>query len=260
MRTIQEIDRKVCEFGEHIDQMRRFFNRMSSEMKDLRNALSATSTRRVTPGYAMAKDMIQALEKKVAEKEKVTVQMTTDIEQRDLTLSIVEKRAEENRQLVQELRADILEKQNLIEEMRGQAFDLRRRLTDSENVIKNQRQLNEPYMAMTAEDKEEPISRSSEKIIETDEEIKQMRDVVIQLQKKLYALESQQNIDKRLRNNMKIHQLESMVHKSLEIEELLKKLRDETANINDRLMNGSFDPVNAIAVSSQSVARQMLSG
>ena len=54
MRTMQEMDRNICEVSDYIEQMQRFFIKKSSEIKDLRKAISDPTTGRVISGYSMA--------------------------------------------------------------------------------------------------------------------------------------------------------------------------------------------------------------
>jgi predicted RNase H-like nuclease (RuvC/YqgF family) len=70
IRTIQEIERSMSELSEYVDQLQRFCLKKSSEIKDLRRNISDPNTGRVISGYSVAKDVIQQLEKKVAEKNK----------------------------------------------------------------------------------------------------------------------------------------------------------------------------------------------
>ena len=57
IRTIQEMDRNICDVSDYIEQMQRFFNKKSSEIKELRKNISDPTTERVISGYSMAKDV-----------------------------------------------------------------------------------------------------------------------------------------------------------------------------------------------------------
>jgi septation ring formation regulator EzrA len=65
--------------------------------------------------------------------------------------------------------------------------------------------------------------------------LRKLREAVTQLKKNLAEKENQYCINKRLSITMKIRQLEPLAKNSSEIEELLNKLKQETANIADRL-------------------------
>jgi chromosome segregation ATPase len=129
-RLIQEIDRSISEISDYINQVQRFCCKKSSEIKDLRKNIADSDTGNVITGYSLAKDMIQQLEKKVAEKSKEIMRLKKDVALRDSKLSTAEKNVEEKNLRIQELHIDITEKQRLIEEMNRQIIELRQRFED----------------------------------------------------------------------------------------------------------------------------------
>jgi hypothetical protein len=109
IRTMQEMDRNLCEVSDYIEQIQRFFIKKSSELKDLRKITAYPNTGRVAAGFSLAKDMIQKLEKKVAEKAKDIMRLKKDVAQRDLQLSMVERNVEEKQRLIEEMDRQIIE-------------------------------------------------------------------------------------------------------------------------------------------------------
>jgi chromosome segregation ATPase len=240
MRTMQEMDRNICEVSDYIEQMQRFLSKKSSVIKDLRKIISDPSTGRVISGYSMAKDMIQRLEKKVAEKTKDIMHLKKDVTQKNLQLSMVERNAEENSVRVKELTVDIAEKQGLIGEMNRQIIELRESLQTKYRSIDNQQSQNtEQETKNSVDDVHETVAELRDAVIERDGAIERLNDVVTQLQKDLSEKETQQCINKQLSNTMKIRQLEPLAKQSPEIDELLNKLRQETAIIVERLVNAN---------------------
>jgi predicted RNase H-like nuclease (RuvC/YqgF family) len=236
IRTIQEIERNINELSEYVDQLQKFCLKKSSEIKDLRRNISDSNTGRVVSGYSVAKDVIQQLEKKLAEKNTEIVLLKNDVAQRDLKLSTAETTCEKNNSLIQELNIDNTQKQKQIEEMSKQIAELKQSLQKEKNTTENQRKHANPREnECCVDEEEETISRLRETNDEQNEEIKKLREAVTQLQKNLTEKENQHYINKRLSNTMKIQQLEPLATKSREIEELLNKLKQETANITDRL-------------------------
>jgi chromosome segregation ATPase len=236
IRTIQEIERNMNELSEYIDQLQRFCLKKSSEIKDLRRNISDSNTGRMISGYSVAKDVIQQLEKKVAEKNTKIMRLRKDVAQRDLKLSMAETSCEKNNSLIQELNIDITEKQKEIEEMSKQIAELKQSLQKEKNTTENQRKHANPREnECCVHEKDETISRLRETNYEQNVEIKNLREAITQLQKNLTEKENEHFINKRLSNIMKIQQLEPLAKKSREIEELLNNLKQETANITDRL-------------------------
>ena len=85
----------------------------------------------------------------------------------------------------------------------------------------------------------EIIEGLRETIIERDGTIGRLNNTIIQLQKDLSEKETQQCINKQLSNTVKIRQLEPLAKQSPEIEELLNKLKQDTAIIVERLVNAN---------------------
>jgi uncharacterized coiled-coil protein SlyX len=159
-----------------------------------------------------------------------------DVAQRDLKLSTAETNCEKNNSLIQELNIDNTEKQKQIEEMIKQIAALRQSLQEANSSTESQRKHANPREnECCVDEKDETISRLRETNDEQNEEIKKLREAVTQLKKNLTEKENEHYINKRLSNTMKIQQLEPLAKKSREIEELLNKLKEETANITDRL-------------------------
>ena len=240
IRTMQEMDRNMCEVSDYIEQMQRFFVKKSSEIKDLRKTIADPTTGRVTSGYSMAKDMIQKLEKKVAEKAKDIMRLRKDVSQRDLQLSMVGRNAEENSVRVKELSLEIATKQRLIEEMERRIIELREGLEKKDRTIDNQlSQSTELETNNSVDDMNEKVEELRDAIMEKDEIIGRLNDIITQLQKDRSEKEAEDCINRQLSNTMKIRQLEPLAKHSPEIEELLNKLRQETAIIVQRLVNAN---------------------
>jgi hypothetical protein len=244
MRTMQEMDRKIGEVSEYIEEMQRFFNKKLSEIKDLKQTISDPTTGRVISGYSMAKDMIQKLEKKVAEKAKDNMILKNQVTQNGLQLSIAEKNAEEKSVRIKELTVDLAEKQRLIEEMDRKITEYTEGL-QKKDIITEDKQTQSispetkastaPETKATVDDKDEMILRLRGYNNERNEEIKKLHDTITQLQKDLSEKETQQYINKQLSNAMKMRQLEPLAEQSPEIMELISELRQETASIIERL-------------------------
>lgn len=250
MRTIQEIDRNICEISDYIEKMQRFCQKKSSEIRELRKNCSDSHTGRMISEYSMAKDMIQKLEKKVAQKDNDIIRLKKDIAQRDLILSGAEK----NNLLTHELDAEIARKQILIEEMNRQMVEMRESLEDKDRTTVER--ASERETKCRIDDKDEIISCLRKTDDDRMREIEKMRQTMIQLQKKLTETENQRCINKRLSNIMKIRQLEPLAKKSAEIEELLTKIKQETADIAERLAFGSMcQPISSNAVTSRTPDR-----
>jgi uncharacterized coiled-coil protein SlyX len=236
MRTIQEMDRNICEVSDYIEQMQRFFIKKSFDIKDLRKTILDPTTGSVISGYSKAKNMIQKLEKKVAEKANDIIRLKKDVAQRDLQLSTVGRNAEENSMRVKYLNVEIAEKQRLIEEMERQIIELRESLQKKGKKTEYQQsQRIEKVTKNSVDDTIEIIEGLRNAIIERDGTIERLNDKIIQLEEELSAKETQHCINKQLSNAMKIRQLEPLAKQSPEIDELLNILRQETANIVKKL-------------------------
>jgi uncharacterized coiled-coil protein SlyX len=184
--------------------------------------------------------MIQKLEKKVAEKAKDIMCLKQYVAEKDLQLSMVVRSAEENSVRIKELNVSIAEKQRFIEEMERQIIELREGLRMGNRATENQMlPINQQQTENNVDDTNEVTAELREVIIERDGAIKRLHDTVAQLQKDLAEKESQQDINKQLSNTMKIRQMEPLTKQSPEIEELLNKLRQETAMIVERLVNAN---------------------
>jgi chromosome segregation ATPase len=176
MSTMKEIERNISELSEYIDQLQRFCHKKSSEIKDLRRNISDSNTGRVVSGYSVAKDVIQQLEKKVAEKNKEIMHLKKDVAQRDLKLSSAETNYEKYNSLIQELTIDNTEKQKQIEEMSKQITELRQSLEKENNTTENQRkQVNSRENECCVDENDETIHRLREKNDEQNEEIKKLK-------------------------------------------------------------------------------------
>jgi chromosome segregation ATPase len=175
-RLMQEIERNIYELSEYIDQVQRFCQKKSSEIKDLRRNISDSNTGRIISGYSVAKDVIQNLEKEVAEKNKEIMHLKNDVAQRDLKLSAAETTYEKNSSWMQKLKIDNTEKQKQIEEMRKQIIELRQSLTEKNNTTENsekqQKLANPRDNECCVDEKDETISRLRETNDEQNEEIK----------------------------------------------------------------------------------------
>jgi DNA repair exonuclease SbcCD ATPase subunit len=245
--TIQEMDRSLTEVSDFIEQMQRFFSKKSSDIKDLRQTISDPTTRRVTSGYSMAKDMIQKLEKKVAEKAKDLIRLRKDVSQKDQQLSMAERIAEE--------------KQKLIEERERQIIELRERQQERDRTSKNQTpQINEQETNNNDYDTNEKIEELREAIMDRDGAIERLNDIINQLQKDLSDKETQQYMNKQLSNTMKIRQLEPLAKQFPEIEEFLNKLKEETAIIVERLVNANNCPATDANVPTSRTPDKLLRG
>jgi predicted RNase H-like nuclease (RuvC/YqgF family) len=252
IRATQELDKNISEISEYIDQVQRFCIKKSSEIKNLRQNISDTDTGRVTSGYSVAKDMIQQLEKKVAEKSKDVMRLKNDVAQKDLQLSKAEKSVEENNVRIQELNIDIDKKQRLIEELNRQIIEMKQILENENRSTENPR---------------EPVKECKDEIIsclkdtsneERNAEIEKMRSTIAELQKNLTEKENQHRIERRLCNFMKIRQLEPLAKKSVDMEELLIKIRQETAFIAERVTVGNTcQPIKSTAVAANSSDRPL---
>jgi predicted RNase H-like nuclease (RuvC/YqgF family) len=227
MRTMQEIDRNISEVGEYIDQMQRFWNKKSSEIKDLRRNISDSKTGRVVSGYSFARDMIQQQEKQLAEKSEDIMRLKKDVEQRDLRLSMAQKNVDEINLRIQKLSTENSEKNNLIEKMNRQIIEIRQDLEKKNRTTENPQEL-ETKCNVDCKHGTTSVLTQADK--EKNEEIEKMRHIIAQLEESLTEKEKQQAIERRLGNYMKIRQLESLAKKSVEIEELLDRLKRETAN------------------------------
>jgi predicted RNase H-like nuclease (RuvC/YqgF family) len=97
-------------------------------------------------------------------------------------------------------------------------------------------------------------------IDERNAEIEKMHETITQLRKNLAEKENQHRINKQLSNRMKIRQLEPLAKKSKEIEELLNKLKQETANIAERLACGSTCQPISTNTSASSLPERMIRG
>lgn len=235
-KTINELDRNICEVTECIIQMQRFFNEKLTELKDLRKIISDSNTGRVISGYSESSSMIQGLEKKVAERETEILRLKEDVAQRDLILSEAGKNAEEDRSVTQQLNVDITEECS-IEEMNRQITELREGLKAERITIEMPWELTNEQESKKKNGNEELISSLQERIEERNGEIEQLHKTVTQLQQNLCEKENQLCINKRLVNTVKIRQLKPLAKNSPEVAELLKQLRKETATIAERLLN-----------------------
>jgi hypothetical protein len=238
MTKMHEMDRNICEISDYIEQMQRFFNKKSSDLQDLRKTISDPSTGRVNSGYSMAKDMIQNLEKKVAEKAKAIIRLKKDVAQRDLQLSMAERNFEETSVQIKELKVEIAEKQRLIEDRDRQIIELREglerkdRTTENQMLPINEQETNNCVVEKIAIDEQDAV-------VARDGAIERLNYTISQLQKSLSEKETQISINKQLSNTIKIRQLEPLEKHSPEIGDLLNKLRQETVIIVERLVNAN---------------------
>jgi uncharacterized protein (DUF2344 family) len=229
MRTMQEMEKHISEVSDCIEKLQRFCDKKSFEIKNLKKTLSDPTTGRVISGYSMAKDMIQKLEKKVAEKAKDIMRLKKEVAHKDVQLSQAERTAEENIVKLKEFSSDIARKERLIKEMNGQIIELRDSLQKKDET--NQGPQSTPQDPMVQDPKVAVIERNGE--------IERLIDVITQLQKDLSEKETQQCINKQLSNTMKIRQLEPLAKQSPDVAELLDKLKQETAIIVERLVNAN---------------------
>jgi DNA repair exonuclease SbcCD ATPase subunit len=265
---IQEMTRNICEVSEFIEQMQRFFIKKSSEIEDLRQTISEHSTGRVISVYSMAKDMIKKLEKKLAEKAKDIMRLKRDVAQRDLQLSTTERSAEENSARVKELRVELSEKKRMIGEMERQITELRKGLQKKDRITENPiTQINKQETNSSANDMNKTfadlreVAELRDAITKRDGEIERLNDTITQLRKDLSEKEIQDSINRQLINTMKIRQLEPLAKQSPEIEELINKLRQETALIVERLVNAnSCQATNSIISTSSRSSDKPLRG
>jgi predicted nucleic acid-binding Zn-ribbon protein len=260
-QLIQEIDRSISEISDYINQVQRFCCKKSSEIKDLRKNISDSDTGNVITGYSLAKNMIQQLEGKVAEKSKEIMRLKKDVAQRDLKLSTAEKNVEENNVRIQELHIDISEKRRLIEEMNRQITELKHGFEDETRTSENQlKQVNNRQSKCSDDEKDELISSLRKTNDERNAEIEQMHKTITRLRQNLAEKENQHRINKQLSNRMKIRQLEPLAKKSKEIEELLNKLKQETVNIAERLAYESTCQPISTNTSESSLPERMIRG
>jgi hypothetical protein len=231
VRTMQEMDEKICEVSQYIEQMQIFLSKKSSEMEDLRKTISDPTTRRAISSYSMATDIIQKLENKVADNAEDIMRLKEVIADKDLQLSMVKRSAEENSVRIKELSVDIVEKQRLIDEMNKQIVHL------TEAPRKEYGATETHMLPINEQETKNSTDDRNELILQKDATIKRLKGIISQLQQNLLEKETQQCISRKLSITMKIRQLEPLAKQSPEIEELLNKLRQETAITVERQVN-----------------------
>lgn len=85
------------------------------------------------------------------------------------------------------------------------------------------------------EDKIQEVQRLDECISERNAQIKTLTEENLKLTENISRLERELLVNKQLQNSMKLRQLEKLEHKSVEIERIVLKIKQETASIAEHL-------------------------
>jgi chromosome segregation ATPase len=260
MRTVQELERNLDEVTDYVGGIERFFHKKLSEIRDLRTSISDTATGRVKSGYSVAKDAIRELENKVKAQEKEILRLKENISRKDIQLT------DATRRCVDEV--DAVPKQ-IFTAINQQASEWREgseEANDSNptgNTVHHKDEmtscLNEELnrLKKDAEEKSIKICILDAVIKQKDRELEQLGRSRAELELSLSEKEKEHLVNKRLNNIKKIRQLETLAKKSIEIEELVNKLRHETANIADRLADrNNCQAISPAAASTEAAAKR----
>lgn len=246
-RTMQEMERNLNEIGDYIEEIGRFFRKKSSDVKVLRMGVSDASSGRMNSGYSMAKDLIRDLENQVRHKEMLISRLNEEFARKDSRLSEQEGRCADaacvGGSTAEEL-ADETDRRTVDVRARRNARDFSNQRRGGKNADERDEMISrllEELRKLEKDNDEKNITiRNLEAaVVEKSKEAEELDEVRIKLEKIIADKDNEYLSNKRLNNMKKLRQLETLGKKSVEIEELICRLKTEIANIAGRLPDGN---------------------